>query len=167
MKNSYRTEGNVVYIRLDKKDGTSVEAMISIEDLELVSSVSGKWYLNQGYVKMRVKGIVYQLHRFIMGVQYKDPRGTEVDHKDRNSLNNTRCNLRVVTRSQNQLNRSPYVHKGKGVSKNGSGWKATIGDKHLGTFKTKDEAIAARKGAVEELESQWGSIGMSYRTTPR
>jgi hypothetical protein len=171
MKNVYRIMGDIVYMQLDKKDGTSVETMISIEDLELISSVSGKWYLNQGYVKVSVgtnrkDKRLMQLHRFILGVHGCDPMSTEVDHRDRNPLNNTRDNLRIATKSINQRNKA--YQEDKGVSKNSAGnWKATIGNRHLGTFKTKDEAIAVRREAVEELGSQWSSIGMNYRTTPQ
>lgn len=171
MKNSYRAEGNIIYVRLDRKDGTFIETMISIEDLGLVSSIPGKWYLNQGYVKIgvgtsRKDKKLMQLHRFILGVHGCNPINTEVDHRDRNPLNNTRDNLRIATKSINQRNKT--YRKDRGVSKNSAGnWKATIGNRHLGTFKTKDEAIAVRRGAIEGLESQWGSIGMNYRTTPR
>lgn len=44
------------------------------------------------------------LHRDIMG----DPAGMVVDHIDRDPLNNTRANLRVVTKSEDLKNRKPY-----------------------------------------------------------
>lgn len=41
------------------------------------------------------------MHRLIM---QPIPKGLEVDHKDRNGLNNQRYNLRLVTRAQNKQN---------------------------------------------------------------
>ena len=74
-----------------------------------------------------------------------------VDHRDRDTLNNTRSNLRVCTRSQNQQNsvgkpsqrRSRF--KGVSYSKNRKkSWRATIwvnGKQiHGGYFATEEEA---------------------------
>lgn len=52
---------------------------------------------------------------------FPDKEGLELDHKDRNRLNNTEENVRYVTRSQNNMNRSKgekkkYLSKYKGVT---------------------------------------------------
>ena len=44
-----------------------------------------------------------RMHKLIMGTT---PKGMMIDHKDGNSLNNQRNNLRFVTNSQNQMNRT-------------------------------------------------------------
>jgi hypothetical protein len=79
-------------------------------------------------------------------------RGEFPDHRDLDRLNNTRRNLRVATRQQNNCNRSTYVFKKsssyKGVSwfKRDKNWMAYI--KHngkrfyLGYFS--DEILAAK-----------------------
>lgn len=46
-------------------------------------------------------GTYILLHRMVMGLSKGDP---EVDHKNRNALDNRRCNLRISTRSQNMMN---------------------------------------------------------------
>lgn len=64
------------------------------------------WYVNnKGYVMCSLyksykkrKGV--SLHRFIMNPK----KDEQIDHIDRNRLNNTRKNLRVVTNQQNRFN---------------------------------------------------------------
>ena len=83
-----------------------------------------------------------RMHSMIMG---KRP-GLEIDHINRNKLDNRRENLRFVTRSQNNLNR----HQGTGISylaRIDRYWaKATLHKKtyNLGYYKTYNEALAAR-----------------------
>ncbi len=93
------------------------------------------------------------------------PAGMEVDHQDRNSLNNAYANLRLATRSQNMMNRSkpPRNSSGaKGVRYDGrkkaglKKWRASIRKNGkeiwLGAFLTMEEAIEAhRKGTIEHF----------------
>jgi hypothetical protein len=59
------------------------------------------WSLNSdGYVRASIDGEWVYLHRLIMNC----PKGQEVDHINRNKLDNTRENLRVVTHQQNVWN---------------------------------------------------------------
>jgi hypothetical protein len=78
--------------------------------------------------------------------------GWEVDHIDRNGLNNQRSNLRLCTKSQNQHNanmRSDNTSGFKGVSraKGARSWQARIRVDgkliHLGSFSEKSEAAKA------------------------
>jgi hypothetical protein len=79
------------------------------------------------------------------------PQG-EVDHENRDSLDNRWENLRDATHSQNQLNRKA-THKGyknnvsgiNGVYRhsNGNRWVAELRGRYLGCFGTKAEAAAA------------------------
>ena len=45
------------------------------------------------------------LHRFIMG----EPEGLQVNHKNKDTLDNRRCNLEVVTRQQNLKHMREFV----------------------------------------------------------
>lgn len=87
-------------------------------------------------------------------------KGEIVDHIDRDGLNNRRENLRLATRSENGRNQkcrsdntSGYkgVHWHKGTRK----WIAQIRlngkAKHLGLFKTPEEAHVAYQEAAKEL----------------
>lgn len=73
-----------------------------------------------------------------------------VDHINHNTLDNRKCNLRVVTKAQNMMN-SNF----KGVSRNGCKWYAhiKINQKmlNLGYYLDEEEALYARWYAEQEL----------------
>lgn len=76
------------------------------------------------------------------------PKGLHVDHINRDTLDNRRCNLRLVTHSQNQANTVAKAGRYKGVSLTKSGvWLASIQfqkkGRHIGHFKTEEEAARA------------------------
>ena len=58
---------------------------------------------------MRSKGRHIHLHHFIIREEISE--GYVVDHIDGNTLNNARENLRVVTKTENQLN--SYKHRAR------------------------------------------------------
>lgn len=89
--------------------------------------------------------IKIRMHRVITCA----PDGMEVDHINHDGLDNRRCNLRVVTKQENQRNRvigpnnkSGYkgVHKVKHGTKTGRQWRAQVGKIFLGDFATPEEA---------------------------
>lgn len=95
------------------------------------------------------------LHRLILGLRKGDAR--QVDHIDRNPLNNRRSNLRVVTPAENNQNRGGWRNsssKYKGVSwdKYHNSWKAAIGvggiQRNLGRYKVEEDAARAYNKAV-------------------
>lgn len=58
---------------------------------------------NLGYVRIKINGKRYGLHRFIAELFVPNPEHkTEVNHRDGNKLNNRADNLEWVTRSENQ-----------------------------------------------------------------
>lgn len=99
----------------------------------------------------------YYMHRLIVGAA----KGMFVDHINGDGLDNRRCNLRVCTREENGQNRTRLQ------TNNTSGYTGVLPRKgypglwqvqikvnrkmlHIGYFKDKDLAIAARRRA--ELE---------------
>lgn len=72
---------------------------ISEDDFELVHTY--KWALTGKYIR-NTNGVY--LHRLLTNC----PKGLEVDHIDRDTLNNKRENLRIVKRSENNKNKSQY-----------------------------------------------------------
>lgn len=103
------------------------------------------------------------MHRLIMAPE----SGADVDHINGNRLDNRRCNLRLVTRSQNLMNsglRSDNKTGCKGIHfDSGRGlWMAYITIRgefiHLGRFPTKENAIIARKAAEKVGHGEYARI---------
>src|SRR5262249_53313420 len=99
-------------------------------------------------ITMFVDGIRhhFHVHRMIwMWMTGEDPGKMEIDHKDRNGLNNKWDNLRLSTHSQNHFNKaSPKRDLPRGVHRNGKKFIAYMKRNgksvHLGTFHTAQEA---------------------------
>lgn len=67
---------------------------------------------NMGYYQVSIDGKTHPIHRLIAEqfIHNDDPEHkTDVDHIDRNKINNTIENLRWVTHSDNQANRAQYT----------------------------------------------------------
>lgn len=96
-------------------------------------------------------GFLY-LHREINNT----PEGMDCDHRDGDTLNNRRGNLRRASRTLNNLNRKDTrgIHYAKRLGK----WQAYITlhgkRRNLGTFATEVEAATARAKAYLEL-AEW------------
>lgn len=109
------------------------------------------------------------MHRRIMG----DPVGKDIDHRKHypRFIDNRRSNLRLVTVSQNQMNKRKTKNytssKYKGVSwfKPQKIWKAQIKldgqSTFLGYFKTEIEAARAYDFAAKELFGDFACVNFS------
>lgn len=105
--------------------------------------------------------VIYFLHTGI------DPLSYDVDHADRNPLNNNPENLRLATRSQNLQNskttkRNTSGHKGVYWNKKANKWQASISINkrlvHLGVFLTAEEAAAARSEAEIRVYKEFSPL---------
>jgi len=89
------------------------------------------------------------------------PEGTFIDHKDGNTLNNTKENLRLCTKAQNQQNRSGIrKDKLKGAFKvKNSLWRCRIRASgrniHIGYYRTEEEAHAAYMEAAKKYHGEF------------
>ena len=117
-------------------------------------------HINQkGYAFVSVNGWPYQAHRLAWFYVHQQWPSHEVDHINGDRSDNRICNLRDVTKKQNQENRKSFVGKSgiRGVcwSKHAKKWKAYV--KHnqklhnLGFFVCKEEAGAAAAAARDKL----------------
>jgi hypothetical protein len=120
-------------------------AYVDAADFERVNQ--WHWRMHGGYAARIESGKVIYMHREIM----KPPKGMVVDHVNGNGFDNTRANLRNVTRRQNAHNMSKHVgtnslYKGVGPGRKEGTWYARIGWKgaYLRAGPFTDEAEAGR-----------------------
>lgn len=163
-------------IPLSGKLGTGKVALVGDEDYGYLAQWS--WCLNnRGYVKRNVtlydangrRGyLTIYMHREVLKRMGFDLDRSETDHRNRNKLDNQRANLRTATRRQNcfnagkkKSNRSGY----KGVCRCQKGRGAYVvhiriggKKKHLGRFKTAEEAHAAYKQAAREHHGDFACV---------
>lgn len=159
MKNNYRIDGNIVYIELNRKDGSKLETLIDLEDFEKVNEFTRTWSANYRkdidnfYCQIHSqlnsgKETLKRLHRIIMGVD--DPK-IKVDHIYHNTLDNRKENLRLVTNQENSFNSKDA--KGYYWHKRDKKWAAYIGingkNIFLGGYNTEEEARNAYLRAKE------------------
>lgn len=131
-------------------------ALIDLDDVDKVNQY--KWYMSHGYVRSATANTF--LHRLVMNC----PEEMVIDHINHNPLDNRKSNLRICTKQQNNMNK-------KFMSNNTSGcmgvywtnrekrWISKICYKGeeicLGYYKTKEEAIEARKQAEIDLFGEY------------
>jgi len=115
---------------------------------------------SHGYRQTTIMGGVFAAHRVAWAIYYGEwPRG-EIDHINGVRNDNRIANLRDVTRQENCRNSALYGnntsgHVGVTWDKNLKNWRSRIKidgkTKHLGSFDSKDDAIAARVAADVEF----------------
>lgn len=122
-------------------------------------NMNGNFYAHRNSSKINSKSHLISMSRFILGLEKGDKR--QGDHRNHNTLDNRRNNLRICTQQQNQRNRktnSNTFSQYKGVSwnKHAKKWHAQITingtRKHLGYFiEEKDAAEAYNIAALEKF----------------
>ena len=123
------------------------EFYFDLEDFYKIKNYT--WYIDsKGYVKKSNPD--FRMHRLVMNVF--DPN-IMIDHIYHKKYDNRKSQLRIVTNSQNQMNRdipSQNISGFRGISwhKNKKAWIAQIGLdgklKYLGLYKNINDAISAR-----------------------
>lgn len=127
---------------------------IDIEDFDIVKE--NYWHYCRGYLRSTRLGL---MHRVLMKNNLVGE--VEVDHINRNRLDNRKENLRIVTRQENMHNKSKYKtntsgHRGIKWNKNLQKWQSQITVNkeriHLGVFDDLQDAIVARRKAENTLD---------------
>ena len=141
-------------------------AQVDDEDFEYLSCFN--WFVDKGkytyYAARRISSprkIKYYMHRVIM----KTPNNLQVDHIDRNGLNNQKYNLRNCNNSQNNMNKMTYSSTGlKGVYHHQGNYMAqiTVNKKkiYLGYYKDINDAIKARDSATKKYFGEYGNLNI-------
>jgi hypothetical protein len=131
-------------------------AIVDDEDFEWVSQTSwiyagngrgthyaGRWVSKDGKRKF------LRLHREVIVKAFGDAGQFEVDHINRNGLDNRRENLRMASRKENLMNRSDYRTNKSGVKgvywvPHCRKWEASLtvdgAKQYYGLFSNKDDA---------------------------
>lgn len=145
---------------------------VIVDDEDFASMSAFKWSLDgKGYAIRNArtpdgKKTTRLMHRELMGLETGDSR--HVDHKDGNPLNNTRQNLRLCNRFENQRNARRRVDNGLGLK--GVGFKKQQGKyvarirvngkpKHLGYFADPHMAHEFYCLAADMLYGQFANHG--------
>lgn len=147
------------HIEIECFDGKKI--IISPEDLDIVAPYV--WHVDKnGYAITKKDGKMYKMHRIIMGLSTCNT--LEVDHINRNTIDNRRTNLRIATRSQNCINRGLLSSNKSGTA--GVYWASSVGKwaaqisnngvKHyLGVFDSLEDAVLARQSQESVLHKQF------------
>jgi len=125
-KNNYKIIGNTVIVSIYKKNGTKIDFIIDIDDLERVINFHNKWYAyfnkksRKHYIVSADKNRKsVRLHRYLLNA----PNYIEVDHINRDPLDNRKTNLRLADHSLNQHNKGIQQNNKTGVK--GISWDNT------------------------------------------
>lgn len=150
-------------VEIPLQDGTF--AVVDLDDLDLARSRT--WVAVHTSARRSMKYVVSagggcdRLHRLVL----RAPAGIEVDHRDRDTMNCRRSNLRVATHTQNMRNRSRYRNNTsgfKGVYPFRGRWRAMIkGDdkRHcLGVHDSARVAAEAYDAAAIRLHGEFAAL---------
>lgn len=152
-------------------------ASVDIEDFDAVRLHN--WHLSgSGYAlrtrRFNGKRRDPRMHRFIAERMFGRPLkpGEQIDHRDRDRLNNRRSNLRIANRNQNSFN-AKYSNSLnlKGVSRSKSSFKADIVAYrtyfYLGSFRSPLEAAWIRDQWALHLHGEFAVLNFDYVEVPR
>lgn len=138
MKNNFAKKGDIteVYFR---------DKIIILDSKNIDKILPHSWYIhNNGYAMTRKNNKLITMQGLLFGKRDK----LDLDHINRNKLDNREENLRFVTRSINMLNQGK---KGISWSKERKKWCSFITVNYkmhaLGRYSKKEDAIQARKNA--------------------
>jgi hypothetical protein len=144
-------------------------AIVDAEDFEKVCQL--KWCYCEGYaVKLVTVPGTKRKKKIHMHHAILEPSDEFVtDHINNCGLDNRKCNLRLATKSQNQMNRTKNAgtsskYKGVCFDNNKNRWLATIWKNrkmtYLGLFKTEVEAALAYNEAAKAMHGEFAKLNI-------
>lgn len=149
--NEIRIKGNYAELIMYDKNLKESVALIDLDDIPKISKY--KWHKRDNLYVNSHK--VDRLHRYLLNA----PSNLDVDHINGDRLDNRKSNLRLCTRSQNNMNKSEQRnntsgHRDVSWSKSNSKWNSriTVNRKtiNLGYYDDILEAIKVRQQAERQ-----------------
>lgn len=138
--NKYEMKDDYAVLSITNQKGKTIEVIV---DKDMVDTLKGYSFRenNNGYIKT---GRCTYMQRLIL----KDiPRDMEIDHINRNKLDNRKSNLRIVSHKDNCNNR--YKDELTGINKikrlKSKPYQLRINGKHIGYYATIEEALLNKK----------------------
>lgn len=125
------------------------------------------WLHHTGYAYTKIEGKIHSVHRLLVQLIYGPiPKGFEVDHKNRDRLDNRWRNLRLVLKAHNAANcKKPKSNstgfKGVHFHKKNKRFVAYIGKSprvYLGSFKTAELAARAYNKAAKSRYGKYAAL---------
>lgn len=143
-------------------------ALVDDEDYEFLMQWKwGAWWnkaTKSYYARRNYKNKkTYLMHRVVS----KTPNGMICDHKNHNTLDNRRKNLRNVTPTQSNMNRKPKKSSFQepNIRPMGKGFEVRFninkGSKMCKTFPTLEEAVQVRDLFIKEFHKEFSYTGGS------
>ena len=125
---------------------------------------AGNYYAAASVRKNSKINTIY-MHKLILNI----PENVQVDHINRDGLDNRRINLRTAIGNQNNMNRGkqiqPATSKFKGVNFDHGRWRARIGINkkriQLGYFSSETEAARKYDEAAKRLFGSYAKLNLS------
>jgi hypothetical protein len=128
------------------------QVLIDTADFPKISKY--QFFLNStGYPVTVINNTRVNLHNLLI----PSVQGYQIDHINRNKLDNRRSNLRQVSTALNQLNKGKCAgsktskYKGVSYAKDKNRYRAVFKKEHLGYFNTEEEAARAYNQRVTSL----------------
>lgn len=161
MKNKYKIDidNNIVLITIKNHHLGTVYSKVDLDDFNKINMFRTTWHVT--YKNNRIDGVRTKiqkhgkrkqvwLHRLITNC----PSNMVVDHINGDTLDNRKCNLRIVTQAENATNLSSYSNNKSGYTNiyiENNKYRITIGGKHYGTYDNLDLAIKIRDKYIKEI----------------
>ena len=155
-KNTFLEEDKIVKILLKNNE---LFTIIDKEDFPLVKDY--KWKFSSGYAATKNNGKTIYMQDLIL------PSNKTIDHINRDTLDNRKCNLRESTKSQNMMNSKVSKRNTSGVKgvswiKERKRWVASLKfegkNYHIGYFIKIEEAIQARIDYEAKLVKEFSNL---------
>jgi hypothetical protein len=145
-------------------------AIIDIEDVDRVSKISWYYHNKQKRAYTFHNGRKWgSLTSFIM--DFKTNQNLMLDHRNRNTLDNRKNNLRFCTKRQNQCNTQNRKNNTTGYQgvypcKDASTWYVRVNfygkSKHIGSFKSIKEAAFAYNEAALKYHGEFACLNKVF-----